>query len=112
MTDISWSLVSIGIGMVIVVIGAGYLWIRLRDRASGFPAQDERTERITGTAARYALHLGLFFMVAVMFALIVGRELFNMPDPGAGPVVVASILVFSVTYLVLQIYLNRREDRA
>ena len=112
MTDISWSLVSIGIGMVIVVIGAVYLWIRLRDRASGFPAQDERTERITGTAARYALHLGLFFMVAVMFALIVGRELFNMPDPGAGPVVVASILVFSVTYLVLQIYLNRREDRA
>ena len=105
-------MVSIGIGMVIVVIGAGYLWIRLRDRASGFPAQDERTERITGTAARYALHLGLFFMVAVMFALIVGRELFNMPDPGAGPVVVASILVFSVTYLVLQIYLNRREDRA
>lgn len=111
MTDYPWPLVSIGIGILVVIIGMVYVWIRLRDRASGFPSEDERTERITGIAARYALHIGLYFMLAVMFALIIGRELFSMPDPGAGPVVIVSILVFSVTYLVLQWYLNRREDR-
>jgi hypothetical protein len=111
-TDNTWPLVSIGIGIVVVIIGMAYLLFRLRDRASGFPAEDERTERITGIAARYALHIGLYFMLAVMFALIIGRELFGMPDPGAGPVVVVSILVFSVTYLVLHWRLNRREDRA
>ena len=108
MTDFLWPLVSIGIGGLIVLIAIVYTLMRLREKREGFPASDERTQRIQGRAAQYALHTGLFFMVAVMIVLIIGREFFDMPDPGAGPVVVASLLVFSITDLVFQWYLKRQ----
>jgi len=110
-TDFVWPLVSIGIGGLIVLIGIVYVLIRIREKKSGFPARDERTQQIQGRAAQYALYIGLYFMVAVMFVLIIGREFFDMPDPGASPVVVASILVFSITDLVFSWYLQRTGNR-
>jgi len=110
MVDLLWPVVSIGIGGVIVLIGIFYTLMRLRDKKSGFPAQDERTKKINGVAATYALHIGLYFLIAVMLVLIVGQEFFGMPDLSAGPVIIASMLVFSLTYLGLRWHFNRKGD--
>lgn len=111
MTELIWLFVSIGIGVVIVLLGIVYVILRLRDKTSGFPAQDERTQRISGMAARYALHIGLYFMIGVMFVLIIGQEFLDLPDVSAGPVLIASMLVFSLTYLGLQFYFDRKRDQ-
>ncbi|MDD1674536.1 MAG: DUF2178 domain-containing protein [Methanomicrobiales archaeon] len=110
MADYVWPLISIGIGGAIVLIGIVFLLVRIRDTREGYALQDERTQKINGIAANYALHIGLYFMVGVMFVLIIGREFFNMPEQSAGPVLIASILVFSLTYLGLHAYFDRRWD--
>ena len=111
MVDLIWPLVSIGIGAIIVFLGILFILLRLRDKRSGFPDQDERTLKINGMAARYALHIGLYFMVGVMFVLIIGQEFFGMPDLSAGPVIIAAILVFGLTYLGLQFYFDKKRDQ-
>ena len=95
---------------LLLLIGAWGIWRRLQDKKSGFPAQDERTLKITGKAATYALYVGSYFMIALLLMLIVGQEFFGLPDFGAGPVLIASLLVFSVTFLVLRWYLERKGD--
>jgi hypothetical protein len=108
MADLVWPIISIGIGGIIVLIGILYTLMRFRDKKSGIPAQDERTRKINGIAATYALNIGLYFMIAVMLALIIGQEFFSMPDLSAGPVIIASVLVFSLTYLGLRWHFNRK----
>ena len=110
MADFMWALVSIGIGVVIVLVGLIFIMLRLRDKRSGFPTQDERTLKINGMAARYALYIGLYFMLGIMFVDIIGREFFSMPELDAGPVIIASILVFSITNLVFQWYFDKKRD--
>jgi len=110
MIDILWPAVMIGISGLIVLIGILYTLIRLRDKKSGFPAQDERTQKINGMAATYTLYIGQYFLITIMFVLIIGQEFFSMPDLGAGPVIIASILVFSLTYLGLRLYFDRKGD--
>jgi hypothetical protein len=100
----------IGISGLIVLIGILFILIRLRDKKLGFPAKDERTQRINGMAATYALYIGQYFLVAMMLVLIIGQEFFNMPDLSAGPVIIASIFVFGLTYLGLHWHFNRKGD--
>ncbi|MDD1677056.1 MAG: DUF2178 domain-containing protein [Methanomicrobiales archaeon] len=111
MADYVWPLISFGIGFAIVLIGILYILLRIRDKKAGFALQDERSQKINGMAANYALHIGLYFMTGILFVLIIGREFFSMPDQGAGPVLIASMLVFSLTYLGLHLYFERQRDR-
>jgi len=62
MSDFTWILTSWGIVVAIVIIGVMVVWRILEDRKSGFPAQDERTKKITGKAAMYAFSIGNYFM--------------------------------------------------
>lgn len=112
MADLVWPLANIGIGIIIVLIGIVFIVVRLRDKRSGVPAQDERTLKINGMAARYALYIGLYFMLGIMFVDIIGREFFSIPELDAGPVIIASILVFSITNLVFQLYFDKKRDHA
>ena len=95
---------------LMLLIGAWSIWRRLQDKKSGFPTQDERTLKTTGIAATYALYVGLYFMIALLLILIVGQEFFHLPDFGAGPALIASVLAFSLAFLVLRWYLVRKED--
>lgn len=105
-----WPIVSVGIVAMIVLIGVLLVWRTVKDRRSGFPLQDERTQRITGKAATYSLHIGLYFMIALLSVFIVGRELLGYYLFNAGDALVASVLVQSVTLLVLHWYLERKAD--
>jgi uncharacterized Tic20 family protein len=108
--DLGWPIVSIGIVAMIVLIGVLLVWRIRKDRRSGYPLQDERTQRITGKAATYSLYIGLYFMIALMLVFIVGRELLGYYLFNAGDALVASVLVQSVTLLLLRWYLGRKGE--
>ncbi len=106
----TWPIASIGILATIVVVGIFVIWRTLRDRRSGFPLKDERTQRITGTAATYAFYIGLYFMIALMFANLLNLEFLGAPILETGYALVVSILVNSLTFLGLRMYFDRKGD--
>jgi hypothetical protein len=110
MTDFLWPVIMVLVASLAVIIGIITIWKTHRERKLGFPRSDERTQRITGKAAFYSLYIGLFFMFAVLLALLVGKEFFGFPDLDAMPALNSSILVFSVSFLVLRWYFNRKGD--
>jgi len=105
-----WPIIMVLIASLAIVIGVIAFWRVRREWKSGFPRSDERTSRINGKAAFYSLYVGLYFMVAVLLTLMVGKEFFGFPDLDAYPVLNASILVFSISFLVLRWYFNRQGE--
>jgi len=105
-----WPIIMVLIASLAVIIGIVTIWKTRRERKLGFPRSDERTQRITGKAAFYSLYIGLYFMIAVLLTLLVGKEFFGFPDLDAMPALNASILVFSVSFLVLRWYFSRKGD--
>jgi hypothetical protein len=105
-----WSIVGIAIPVLIVVIGVLIVWRILKDRKSGFPLADERTQRITGKAAIGALLIGSYFTLALMFMLIFGRELYNLQNVDAGYLLIATLLVSNVSFIILRWVFGRKGD--
>jgi hypothetical protein len=105
-----WSVASIGILATIVLVGVFVIWKILKDRRSGFPIKDERTQRITGTAATYAFYIGSYFMLALMLANLLNLEFLGAPLLDTGYALVASILVNSLTFLGLRMYFEQKGD--
>ena len=110
MNDLPWSLASIGILATIVLIGVLAIWKILKDKRSGFPVKDERTQKITGMAATYAFYIGSYFMIALMLTNILNYEFLGVPLLNAGSALISSILVNSITFLIVQWYFNRKGD--
>ncbi len=110
MADVTWLLGSIGILAVIILVGIAALWKTLKEKKSGFPIADERTQKINGKAAYYALFMGQYFIIANLMVLLVGREFLGMPEIDAGYPLVASLLVSSLSYLALRWHLGRKGD--
>lgn len=107
-----WPVVSVGIAAIIVLLGILVVWKIHKDRKSGFPMRDERTAKITGRAATYALYIGSYFIIAFLFILIIGKEFYGLPQIDAGYPLIASLLVFNLTFLGLRWYFNRKSDFA
>ena len=108
--DLLWPIVSIGILALTVLVGILVLWKVLKEKKSGFPMADERTQKINGKAAYYALFIGQYFIIAYLLITLIGREFFAIPEIEAGYPMIASLLVFSVSYLVLRWYLSRKGE--
>ena len=105
-----WSIVSIAIPVLIVLIGILIVWRILKDRKSGFPLADERTQRITGKAAIGALLIGSYFTLALMFMLIFGRELYNLQNVDAGYLLIATLLVSNGSFIILRWVFGRKGE--
>ena len=108
MIDIPWPVIGVVIMAIGVLVGILVIWRMLADKKSGFPAQDERTRQITGRAATYAFSIGNYFMLALMMANILSRELLGeylLLDVGYA--LVASVLVQSLMFLGLRWHFNR-----
>jgi hypothetical protein len=105
-----WSIVGIIIPVLIVLIGVILVWRLYKDRKSGFPSADERTQRITGKAALWALLIGNYFTLALMFMLIFGRELYDLQNVDAGYLLISTLLVSSISFMVLSWVFGRKGD--
>ena len=111
MTDFIWSIASIGILAVIVLIGVLVLWKRLNDKASGFPSTDERTQKLNGKAAYYAMFICQYFIIAYLLFSIVGGEFFGIPESEAGYPMIAVVLVSALSFLVLRWHFGRKGEQ-
>jgi hypothetical protein len=110
MADVTWLIGSMGILALIILIGIAVLWKTLKEKKSGFPIADERNQKINGKAAYYALFMGQYFIIAILLAMLVGREFLGMPEIEAGYPLIASLLASSLSYLVLRWYLGRKGE--
>src|SRR4030042_5970362 len=110
MTDVTWPITSIGIVVIIVLLGILLVWRLRKDQKAGFPSSDERTQRITGKAATYALYIGSYFTLALMFMLIFGRDLYNLQNVDAGYLLIATLLVSNLSFIILRWILGRKGD--
>jgi uncharacterized membrane protein len=110
MTDFIWPIANMGILALIILIGALGLWKTLRDKKSGFPLTDERTRKLNGKSAYYAMFMCQYFIIAYLLVNIVGKEFFGMPEVEAGYPMIATLLVSSVSFLVLRWYFDRKGE--
>jgi Na+/H+ antiporter NhaD/arsenite permease-like protein len=108
--DFTWAVTSMGIFALIVLIGVLVLWKRLKDKKSGFPLADERTQKLNGKAAYYAMFMCQYFILAYLLVTFVGREFFGMPEIEAGYPMIAALLVSALSFLVLKWYLGRKGE--
>ena len=105
-----WPVVSIGIVAIIVLLGILLVWKIHKDMKSGFPMRDERTSKIFGRAATYALYIGSYFILAFLFILIIGKEFYGLAEVEAGYPLIAALLVYNVSFLVLRWYFGRKGE--
>jgi len=110
MTDLMWSITSVAIAATIVLIAILLFWKIYKERKSGFPMQDERTQKITGRAATYALYLGSYFILALLWTFFIGHVFYGWPEVEAGYPLIASLLVYNVSFIVLRWYLGRKGE--
>jgi len=110
MADITWPIMSTGILALMILIGVLGLWKRLKEKKSGFPLADERTQKLSWKAAYYAMFMGQYFIVAYLLVNIVGREFFGVPEIEAGYPMIGTLLVSSVSFLVLRWYFGRKGE--
>ena len=110
MTDLTWPITSVGIVAIIVLLGILLVWKIYKDRKSGFPMQDERTSKITGRAATYALYIGSYFILAFLFILIIGKEFYGWPEVEAGYPLIAALFAYNLSFLVLRWYFGRKGE--
>jgi uncharacterized membrane protein len=110
MTDFNWLITSTGILALIVLIGVLIIWKTIKDKKSGLPLADERTQKLNWKAAYYAMFLCQYFIVAYLLVNIVGREFFGMQEIEAGYPMIAALLVSSVSFLVLRWHFGRKGE--
>jgi len=110
MTDLVWSITSVGILAIIVLIGILVVWRIVKDKKSGFPAADERTQRVTGKAATYALFIGLYSTIALVFVNLMYEIFYDSPAFEVGYALIASLLVYSLSFIGLRLYFERKGD--
>jgi uncharacterized membrane protein len=110
LTNIPWPVASGGILVTIVHIGIFVVWRLLKEKRSGFPLKDERTQKITGKAAYYAFYIGTYFMLALMLVNLLNEVFIDVPLLETGYALVISVLVQSLAFIVIMAYLNRKGD--
>jgi hypothetical protein len=71
---------------------------------------DERTQKLNGKAAYYAMFMCQYSIIAYPLVNIVGREFFGMPEIEAGYPMIAALLVSSVSFLVLRWHFGRKGE--
>jgi cytochrome b561 len=110
MTSYIWPISLVAIGITIALLAAWRIMVSIRERREGFPTKDERTMRIQGRAASYAIMVGSYFMILLLFYNMFIIEFLGRQELGSLPALNSSIIVMNLTYLGLQRYYAGKED--
>lgn len=110
MTSYIWSILLVAIGVTIALLAAWRIRVSIRERREGFPTKDERTMRIQGRAASYAIMVGSYFMILLLFYNMFIIEILGWQELGSLPALNSSIILMNLTYLGLQRYYAGKED--
>ncbi|MGQ9679625.1 MAG: hypothetical protein ACUVV4_02515 [Candidatus Bathyarchaeia archaeon] len=101
MADFTWAIVNTRIFASTNLIGILELWKTLKDKKSGFPLADERTQKLNGKAVYYAMFMCQYLIIAYLLVNIVGRYCFACKKIEAGCPMASALLVSNVFFLVL-----------
>ncbi|MFB0558039.1 MAG: hypothetical protein ACETVY_02870 [Candidatus Bathyarchaeia archaeon] len=110
MTPTGWLILVPSIAVVIALLAVWRVWRSIRERREGFPAKDERTLRIQGRAASYAIMVGSYFMILLLFYNIITIELLGWSELGSLAALNSTLIVMNLTYLGLQRYYGGKDD--
>ncbi|NIO36370.1 DUF2178 domain-containing protein [Candidatus Bathyarchaeota archaeon] len=110
MNSLLWPLASIGILATIILLGVLAVWRILKDRRSGFPRADERTQRITGKAATYALYIGMYSTIVLLFVNLMYEIFYDLPAFEVGYALIASLLIYILSFFGIRLYFDRKGD--
>jgi len=94
----------------VVIIGIIIIWIIGREVKSGFPLNDERSDKIKGKAALKAYYVGIVFLAAEGLWLTLGKEFLNLPQSDAGYMLDAAMLVLGLSFGAFSWYYSREDD--
>jgi hypothetical protein len=111
MNDSLWPIVSIANIALIILIAALMLWWRLKEKKSGFPLADERTQKLNGKAAYYAMFICQYFILAYLWVILIGKEFCGMPEIEAGYPLIAALLVSALSFLGLRWHFGRKGEQ-
>jgi Na+/H+ antiporter NhaD/arsenite permease-like protein len=110
MNDSIWPIVSIANIALIILIAVLVVWKMRKEKKSGFPLKDERTQKLNGKAAYYAMFICQYFILAYVWVIFIGKEFFGMPEIEAGYPMIATLLVSALSFLVLRAYFGRKGE--
>lgn len=113
MADFIWPIASITILVLIILIGVLALWktsAMIKEKKAGFPLKDERTQKLNGKAAYYAMFICQYFILAYLWITFAGKEFFGMPEIEAGYPLIAALLVSALSFFVLRLYFGRKGE--
>jgi len=110
MSDLLVISALLGAAAIIIILGILLVWKIGRDRKSSLPVADERTRRVNGQAALYALIGGVYSTLGLVWVVFFGSMFLGLPEIGAMPALITSVLVYIVLYLAFRWYFNRKED--
>jgi uncharacterized membrane protein len=98
------------IAAIIIIVGVLMLWDIVKKRRSVLPVADERTRRAGEHAAYYALLIGQYFTLGLLWVLFLGPKFLGLPEIEAIPALIASLLVSSILFLALRWFFSRKEN--
>ena len=110
MNDSIWPIISIANIALIILIAVLVVWKMRKEKKSGFPLKDERTQKLNGKAAYYAMFVCQYFILAYLWVTFIGKEFFGMPEIEAGYPLIATLLVSALSFLALRSYLGRKGE--
>ena len=105
-----WVVISGGIAAIIIGLAIIIAWILMKEKRSGYPLKDERTQKITGKAATYALYIGMYSTCVLLFVNIISREFYGLYAFEEGYALSFSLMIYGISFIVLRLFFNRRGD--
>jgi uncharacterized membrane protein len=105
-----WSVTIPLVAVIIVLTAAWRIRRTALERKAGFPLKDERTVKIQGRAASYAIQVGSWYMILLLFYNMYIIEVLGWSELGSLPVLNSTIIIMNVTYLALQRYFAGKEE--
>ena len=116
MAGLEWLATSGVIAASIVLIGVLAVWMMLKEKRSGLPVADERTQVLGGRAAIRALGIGWVFIIAILAWGIVAKDLLGMPRSDFGEdyyafSMIAVLLIQGLSFAGFHWYLGRKGEQ-
>lgn len=104
-----WSTISILIGGILISLLAAYLLKIRKDLKSGYPIEDERTQRLNGKAAMGTYYVTIFFIVFELLWIIFSNEAPSLPEIDTGYTLLAVMIVMGASFGILRWIYGRKE---
>ncbi len=106
-------IILVGVNLILIIIifiiFLGKIRQQMLDKKAGLAIKDERSKFTDGRAAYYALHIGLYLMLGMMWYTLFADD-FGLPELEATTALIIPALVMSIMMIGLREYFSRSGD--